>query len=85
MKITMKLYAIVIAVTSLALAPSLIAISPADANSHYCRDQKGKSQDWVYGCQRGWADHNECSSYNPEEPGAYASGYKVGWKHGSCK
>lgn len=85
MKITMELCAIVIAVTSLALAPSLIAISPADASSHYCRDQKGKSQSWIDGCQQGWFDHDQCGPYSPEEPGAYVSGYKVGWKHGSCK
>ena len=85
MEFNTKLFAIAIAVTSLALAPSLIAINTADANSHWCRDQKGKSQDWISGCQRGWADHNECSSYDPEEPGAYLSGYKAGWKHGSCK
>lgn len=49
MKITTTLYAIIFAVTLLTLAPSLIAISPADAASHYCRDQKGKSQSWIDG------------------------------------
>jgi hypothetical protein len=84
MQITTKLLAITIAVASLALAPSLIAINPADASSHYCRDQKGKSGDWIFGCQNGWWDHNHCQDYNPES-GQYASGYKVGWKKGSCK
>ena len=86
MEFTTKLCAIVIAVASLALAPSLIAISPADANSHYCRDQKGKSQNWINGCQQGWSDHNNCYPYDPDgESNAFASGYKVGWKKGHCK
>ena len=80
----MKLCAIVIAVTSLALAPSLIAISPAEATSHYCRDQKGKSQNWINGCQQGWWDHNHCWGYNPGS-GDYAKGYKIGWIKGQCK
>jgi hypothetical protein len=84
MRIATKLCAIVIAIASLALAPSIVYTQPVEAASHWCEQQK-KSQDWVYGCQRGWADHDECSSYNPEEPGAYASGYKAGWNKGHCK
>lgn len=84
MKITMKLCAIVIVVTSLALAPSIVYTQPVEAASHWCQ-QQGKSQSWVEGCQQGWFDHDQCGIYSPEEPGAYVSGYKAGWKHGSCK
>ena len=52
MEITTKLCAIVIAVTSLALAPSLIVINSADAATHYCTDHKGKSQNWINGCKK---------------------------------
>ena len=86
MEITTKLCAIVIAVTSLALAPSLIVINSADAATSYCSDQKGKSQNWINGCQNGWYDHNHCYPYDPDgESNAFYSGYKVGWKKGHCK
>ena len=60
MKIATKLCAIVIAVASLALAPSLIVINSADAATSYCSDQKGKSQNWINGCRQGWSDHDHC-------------------------
>jgi len=85
MKITAKLCAIVIAIASLSLAPSIIYTQPAEAASHWCENQ-GKSQNWVNGCKQGWSDHDHCYSYDPDgESNAFASGYKVGWKHGSCK
>lgn len=84
MKITIILCTIVIAVTSLVLAQSIVNIQPVVAASHWC-EQKGKSQSWVEGCQQGWFDHDQCGKYTPEEPGAYVSGYKAGWNHGSCK
>ncbi len=64
MEISTKLSAKVIAVASLAVAPSLIAINPAEASSHYCRDQKGKSQNWIKGYQQGWFDHNNGYPYD---------------------
>ena len=86
MKIATKLCAIVIAVASLALAPSLIVINSADAATSYCSDQKVKSQNWINGCRQGWSDHDHCYKYDPDgESNAFASGYKVGWKKGHCK
>jgi hypothetical protein len=85
MEIITKLFAIAIAVTSLAFAPSIVNIQPVDAASHWCENQ-GKSQNWVNGCKQGWYDHDHCYKYDPDgESNAFASGYKVGWKHGSCK
>ncbi len=44
MKITTKLIAIAIAVTSLAFAPSIVNIQPVEAASHWCEQQyKGVS------------------------------------------
>lgn len=82
----MKLLVIALAVTSMALAPSLIVNKSADAANHYCIDYKGKSQNWINGCQQGWWDHNRCNPYFPDgESNAFYSGYKVGWMKGSCK
>lgn len=71
----------VIVAASLASAPSLLAISPADAASHWCEDQ-GKGNQWTWGCQAGWYDHDHCQKYYPVTS---VSGYKAGWNHGSCK
>lgn len=80
-----KLFAIAIAVTSLAMAPSLFNINAADAQSHWCESQS-KNQDWVNGCKQGWSDHDNCYKYDPDgEENAFNVGYKVGWKKGSCK
>ncbi len=81
MEITTKLFAIAIAITTMALAPSLIIYQSADAAKH-CTDY-GKSNTWVNGCQQGWWDHDHCYQYSPGT-GEYASGYKVGWSKGSC-
>jgi hypothetical protein len=84
MKINTKLLVIVLAVTTLTLGPTIIVINPADAESHYCSDEKGKSKAWIEGCKQGWYDHDHCLSYNPGT-GEVAQGYKVGWSKGSCK
>lgn len=82
MKIRSITLAIVIAVASIAITPSLIFwLQPANANT-YC--DNGKPEGWVDGCKNGWYDHDHCKKYNPGS-GEYASGYKVGWKKGSCK
>jgi hypothetical protein len=86
MRITIKMLVIAIAVASLALAPSLIVINSADATTHYCRDYRGMSLNWINGCQQGWWDHNHCYPYSPDgESNDFYYGYKVGWKKGSCK
>ena len=86
MEITSKLYVMALAVTTLALAPTLIVINSADASSHYCRHQKVKSQNWINGCQQGWWDHNHCNPYSPDdESNDFYNGYKVGWNKGHCK
>jgi len=77
-----SLLAITIAVASMALSP-LIMNQPVNAASHYCADEKGKSNAWIEGCKAGWADHDNCKSYNPGT-GEVAKGYKVGWSKGSC-
>lgn len=82
MEFNAKLFAIAIAITSIALAPSLIIYQPADAAKH-CTDYSGKSEAWIDGCKQGWWDHDHCYQYSPGT-GQYASGYKVGWSKGSC-
>ena len=80
-----KLFAIAIAVTSLAMAPSLFNINAADAQSHWCENQ-GKSGNWANGCKEGWHDHDTCQKYSPVgDTNDEVAGYKAGWKHGSCK
>ena len=79
-----------LAVVSVALAPSLTISQSADAQSttssdpHWCRNQKDKSGDWIFGCQNGWWDHNHCQDFRPES-GHYARGYIVGWERGHCR
>lgn len=75
--------AIVMVVTSLTLAPTLVMNQSAEAN-HYCTDYKGKSKDWIEGCKQGWYDHDHCWGYYPGK-GDYARGYAVGWDKGSCR
>lgn len=80
-----KLFAIAVAVTSLAIAPSLFNINSADAASHWCEQQE-KSSDLREYCKRGWSDHDQCKKYESladtkEEEAAYHKG----WTHGSCK
>ena len=83
MKSATKLFVIVVALTLMALTPSLMFNQSAEANP-WCESQKGKSNDWVLGCKGGWYDHDRCYSYSPES-GDYAKGYKVGWDKGSCR
>jgi len=76
---------ITIGIVPLALAPTLIIIQPVDAATHWCEEQ-GKSVNWVNGCKNGWYDHDHCYPYDPDgESDAFYTGYKVGWKKGSCK
>jgi hypothetical protein len=87
MEITIKLLVIALAVTSMALAPSLIINKSADASNHYCTEYKGKSQDWIDGCKQGWFDHDHCYEYNPGDgkTDAFWNGYYAGWNKGHCK
>lgn len=87
MDTNIKIFLIALVVTSLTLAPSLIFNNSVDAAApHYCTDYKGKSQNWINGCQEGWWDHNHCNSYNPDgQSTAFYSGYKTGWNKGDCK
>lgn len=82
MTIKIGMFMIVLAVVSLALAPSLLINQTAEANK-WCEDQKGKPHAWITGCKDGWYDHDNCLSYHPQS-GDYAKGYKVGWDKGSC-
>jgi hypothetical protein len=88
MNVRIGVLLVALGVASMALAPSLIINQSADAQStsdkHWCRNQKDKSGDWIFGCQNGWWDHNHCQDYRPET-GHYARGYVVGWERGSCK
>lgn len=83
MDFRLGMMAIVMVVTSLTLAPTLVMNQSAEAN-HYCTDYKGKSKDWIEGCKQGWYDHDHCWGYSPGS-GDYAKGYAVGWDKGSCK
>ncbi len=82
MEINTKLFAIAIAVTSMALAPSLIIYQPADAVK-LCRDY-AKSNNWIAGCMDGWYDHDHCLAYKGGGSGDYSRGYAIGWEKGSC-
>jgi hypothetical protein len=76
---------IALGIVPLALAPTLIVGQPVDAATHWCQNQ-GKSVNWVNGCKNGWYDHDHCYPYDPDgESNAFYTGYKVGWKKGSCK
>ena len=85
MDTNIKILAIALVVISIALSQSLVINKSVDAATHYCTDYKGKSQNWINGCQQGWWDHNHCNSYDPDgESNAFYSGYKVGWNKGQC-
>ncbi len=84
MDTNIKILAIALVVISIALSPSLVINKSVDAATHYCTDYKGKSQNWINGCQQGWWDHNHCWGYSPGS-GDYAKGYSVGWSKGHCK
>lgn len=73
---------ITLAIASIGLS-SLIINQNANADSHYCADEKGKSEAWIDGCKQGWYDHDHCFAYNPGT-GEVAKGYKIGWSKGSC-
>ena len=81
----MKSLVIVLAITSMALAPSLIINKSVDAASHSC-EVKGKSQDWIKGCKQGWSQHDKCEGGDPDDgkSQAYYSGFFAGWKKGHC-
>jgi hypothetical protein len=80
-----KLFAIAVAVTSLAMAPSLFNINSASAVSHWCEEQY-KSGDLIQMCQQGWYDHDHCKKYEPlADTNQEVAAYKKGWDHGSCK
>jgi hypothetical protein len=80
-----KLFAIAIAVTSLAMAPSLFNINSAAAVTHWC-EQQGKSNNWVVGCKSGWYDKDHClKSTNDGDTKDMVAGYKAGYEHGTCK
>ena len=49
----MKLLVITLAVTSVALDPSLLFNKSVDATSHYFTDYKGKNQAWIDECKQG--------------------------------
>jgi len=85
MKNTTKLVAIAIAVTSLAMAPSLFNINSAVAASGWC-EQQYKSGDLIQMCKQGWYDHDHCKKYYPlADTKQEVAAYKKGWNHGSCK
>ena len=88
MEITIKIAVIVLAITTMALAPSISFSQPTKAatDTHWCANQ-GKSSEWVNGCKQGWSDHDHCFKYEPTkgETTAFVDGYKVGWPKGSCK
>lgn len=83
MNIKINMLLITLAVASMALSP-VIMNQNSNATSHYCANEKGKSNAWIQGCKAGWADHDNCKKYNPGT-GEVAQGYKVGWSKGSCK
>jgi hypothetical protein len=85
MNVRISILVIALGVVPLAIAPTLIISQPADAASHWCENQ-GKSVNWANGCKQGWSDHDHCYPYDPDgESNAFYTGYKVGWKKGSCK
>lgn len=83
MKVTIKIAIIVLVVTTMTLAPSIIISQSATAASHsqWCENQ-GKDKQWVFGCQAVWSDHDRCLEYYPVNS---KEDYKAGWNHGSCK
>lgn len=85
MDVRITILVITLGVASLALAPSLLINQSADAQSkdskRWCESQ-GKGNQWVWGCQSGWFDHDHCQEYYPVNSKA---GYKAGWGHGNCK
>ncbi len=85
MDFRLGMMAIVMVVTSLTLAPTLVMTQSAEAN-HYCTDYKGKSKDLIEVCQQGWYDHDHCKKYYPmADTKQEVAAYKKGWNHGSCK
>ena len=79
-----KLFAIAVAVTSLAMAPSLFNINSASAAT-WC-EQQVKGSDLISYCKQGWYDHDHCKKYAPQaDSKEEAAAYKKGWDHGSCK
>ncbi len=85
MQITIKIALIVLAITTIGLAPSIAFNQPAKAASHWCENQ-GKTSEWANGCKQGWSDHDNCYKYEPDkgETTDFVNGYKVGWKKGHC-
>ena len=56
-----KLFAIAVAVTSLAMTPSLFNFNTASAAT-WCEQQE-KGSDLIEYCKRGWSDHDHCKKY----------------------
>ena len=54
MQITIKIALIVLAITTIGLAPSIAFNQPAKAASHWCENQ-GKTSEWANGCKQGWS------------------------------
>jgi hypothetical protein len=75
MDVRITILVIALGVASLTLAPTLLINQSADAQSK-------DSNQWVWGCQSGWFDHDHCQEYYPVNSKA---GYKAGWDHGNCK
>lgn len=85
METTTKMLIIAFAIVSIALVPSAVISQSADAQSKdskpWCESQ-GKGDQWTWGCQAGWYDHDHCQKYYPVNS---VEGYKAGWNHGHCK
>ena len=85
MKITIKIAVVVLAITTMALAPSISLYQPAKAQSNWC-DNQGMSTEWVNGCKLGLNEKNNCKKYDPNRGGDdWADGYDAGWGKGMCK
>ena len=81
-----KLFAIAVAVTSLAMAPSLFNININSASAATWCEQQEKGSDLIEYCKRGWSDHDHCKKYESlADSKQEEAAYKKGWDHGSCK
>ena len=83
MHFRMQVAIIAFAVSTIAIAPTLISSQPALAISK-CEDDKGKSHSWYTGCRDGWYEWDVCGIYAAAKPpvSQYDRGYEVGWKKG---
>ena len=83
MHFRMQVAIIAFAVSTIAIAPTLISSQPALAISK-CEDDKGMSNSWYTGCKDGWYEWDVCGVYAAAKPpvSQYDRGYEVGWKKG---